>query len=173
MALEALAAKTPSPSVAPWWGVAVIAGFFLLAGGFLAFFSTWLSDRRKLKREDQRQWDKVLLATYLKVVELVPKLRQTRWLSDGTQVAERHPEMSSVQQELEDLGHTLVIVGDDGLFEAFKELCDATGNAVTKAHDGIKITGPENRRISTAREALEVEVRRSLRIASPQHRPRR
>jgi hypothetical protein len=38
-------------TAAPWWGVPVIAGCFLLIGASLAFLSTLASDKRKAKRD--------------------------------------------------------------------------------------------------------------------------
>jgi hypothetical protein len=46
---------------APWWAVPVIAGCFAIFGALVAFVSASLSDRRKGKRDDRRQWDKQLL----------------------------------------------------------------------------------------------------------------
>jgi hypothetical protein len=58
--LSAVAAET-----APWWGVPVVAGTFLLVGGLLggaiSFFSTWKADQRRAKREDRQRWDREIL----------------------------------------------------------------------------------------------------------------
>jgi hypothetical protein len=51
---------TPPPVIinmpetgAPWWGVPLLAGLFVIIGAAVTFFSTMTSDRRKAKREDK------------------------------------------------------------------------------------------------------------------------
>lgn len=47
---------------APWWGVPVIAGGFLLVGGVLTFLYTYLfSDRRKSRIESHYSWESRLI----------------------------------------------------------------------------------------------------------------
>lgn len=41
-------------SAAPWWGVPVVAGAFLVIGGGLSFLSTYASDRRRANNDRQR-----------------------------------------------------------------------------------------------------------------------
>lgn len=41
---------------APWWGVPVIAGGFLVVGAVLGFFFNRWNEDRKAKREDARRW---------------------------------------------------------------------------------------------------------------------
>lgn len=41
----------------------------------IALFSLWLSDRRKLRREDQRQWDADLKASYSAIAAEVRRVR--------------------------------------------------------------------------------------------------
>jgi hypothetical protein len=60
---------TPSPVLvevvaampAPWRGVPVVAGGFLLLGGVLGFFFNRLQDNRKAKREDRQRWDERII----------------------------------------------------------------------------------------------------------------
>jgi len=57
---------TPSPSPLlvelvgqagpPWWGVPVLAGIFLLLGGFLGFLFNRINEDRKAKREHKARW---------------------------------------------------------------------------------------------------------------------
>jgi hypothetical protein len=63
---------------APWWGIPVIAGCFLLVGATLAFLSTALSDRRKMKRDDLRQWDKDLRDLYVQASGVVNEIVRNR-----------------------------------------------------------------------------------------------
>jgi hypothetical protein len=47
---------------APWWGVPLIAGAFLIVGALMGFVNSLRSDRARFKREDARRWDAELLA---------------------------------------------------------------------------------------------------------------
>ena len=56
-------APTPTPETvqaaaeaAPWWGVPVIAGAFLVIGALLGFLFNWIADARKAKREHTQRW---------------------------------------------------------------------------------------------------------------------
>jgi dihydrodipicolinate synthase/N-acetylneuraminate lyase len=40
----------------PWWGVPLVAGFFALGGVLLSQLSNFWLERRRVKREDARQW---------------------------------------------------------------------------------------------------------------------
>ena len=41
---------------APWWGVPVVAGTFLIVGAVLGFFFNRANENRKTAREDQLRW---------------------------------------------------------------------------------------------------------------------
>jgi len=43
--------------IAPWWGVPVIAGAFLILGAVLGFWSNWLLEARKQSRTEALRWD--------------------------------------------------------------------------------------------------------------------
>ncbi|WIE74488.1 hypothetical protein [Curtobacterium sp. MCSS17_007] len=72
---------TPSPSpivvelsnqasTAPWWGVPVIAGIFLLAGACLGYVFNRSMDRRRNLREDQIRWHTVVRELAADIVAL-------------------------------------------------------------------------------------------------------
>lgn len=42
---------------APWWGVSVVAGLFLLLGGLLSFLSTRLNQKYLQKQSERIRWD--------------------------------------------------------------------------------------------------------------------
>lgn len=46
-----------TPSAAPWWGTALIAGFFVIVGGAISAVSGWWTDQQRSKRELRRRWD--------------------------------------------------------------------------------------------------------------------
>lgn len=70
LVLAASPAAAAAPSSANWQ-TALTQGGFLIAGALIAFTSTFLSDRRKLKREDQRQWDAELKTSYVAIAAAV------------------------------------------------------------------------------------------------------
>lgn len=47
---------TPAEA-APWWGVPVIAGAFLILGGAIGFWSNWRLEARKQTRAEALRWD--------------------------------------------------------------------------------------------------------------------
>jgi hypothetical protein len=58
--------STPSSST-----TAIVSGCFLVLGATIAFTSTYFSDCRKLKREDERQWNAELKASYVAIAAAV------------------------------------------------------------------------------------------------------
>lgn len=48
-------------TTAPWWGIPVIAGSFLIVGALIGLLNGLRSDRARFKREDARRWDTELL----------------------------------------------------------------------------------------------------------------
>lgn len=48
--------------VAPWWGVPVIAGAFLIIGAVLGYVFNRLQDKERARRDRSQQWDQNLLA---------------------------------------------------------------------------------------------------------------
>lgn len=73
--LLAAAPAATQPASAPSWSTALISGVFALFGAAIAFVSNWLSDRRKLQREDLRQWDSELRASYVAIAAAVSECR--------------------------------------------------------------------------------------------------
>ena len=65
-------AATPGSTPSSWsWQTAATQGGFVVVGALIAFTSTWASDRRKLKREDDRQWNAELKASYVAIATAV------------------------------------------------------------------------------------------------------
>lgn len=54
--LLASPSATAAVSTAPWWGVPVIAGSFLLLGAVLGFFFNRANDKSRAKREADARW---------------------------------------------------------------------------------------------------------------------
>jgi hypothetical protein len=49
-----------SENQTPWWWGGALTGSFVVIAALVAFFSLKASDRRKLSREDRRQWDVII-----------------------------------------------------------------------------------------------------------------
>lgn len=59
----------------PVWLQPLLTGAFVLAAALIALTSLWLSDRRKLAREDRRQWDRELKQSYVVIAAEVQRVR--------------------------------------------------------------------------------------------------
>lgn len=59
---------------APWWGVPVIAGGFLVLGAFLAFVFNLIQDNRRAAREKAQRWDQNVLDHTSTVITLTKRL---------------------------------------------------------------------------------------------------
>lgn len=77
---------------APWFGPAVLAGAFAILGALIGLTATWLSDRRKFRREDERRFHDVVRQTgALLITQLLEARQQLR-------IAQRLPESSPDRQ---------------------------------------------------------------------------
>lgn len=72
---------TPSPlieaaaaSPAPWWGVPVIAGSFLILGGVFGFASNWLLENRKQARAEAIRWDGDIREYVAEIIDLCRRI---------------------------------------------------------------------------------------------------
>lgn len=86
-AMAVASSSTPTPTSSPLlvqvtglsanppWLVPLLTGAFVLAAALIALLSLYLSDRRKLAREDRRQWDREIRETYLEISADVELLR--------------------------------------------------------------------------------------------------
>ncbi|WIB34418.1 hypothetical protein [Curtobacterium sp. MCSS17_005] len=75
-----LIAAMPSPvseavasPAAPWWGVPVVAGAFLIVGAILGFFFNRLQDKHRADREKLQRWDQNVLGHTSRVVLLAER----------------------------------------------------------------------------------------------------
>ncbi|MBT1631519.1 hypothetical protein [Curtobacterium flaccumfaciens] len=84
--------------VAPVWLAPLLTGLFVLAAALItagiAFLSLRASDRRKLEREDRRQWDNELKAAYVTIAAQVSEVRKAR--ASGHPVAGTNPGLLTV-----------------------------------------------------------------------------
>jgi len=135
--------NTPPPaaaSVAPWWGVPVIAGAFLLTGALIAFISTSISDRRKLAREDRRQWDREIRDSYIEISNQVNLINnyQYRSIGESDKIKRARYEagaaaLGTIRQEVE----RLEIIAIDLVISRARDLESSCQTIVSRWHDGI------------------------------------
>jgi hypothetical protein len=57
-------------SSAPWWGVPVVAGCFLIVGAVLGFLFNRLQDKQRAEREKHQRWDQNVLDHTSRIVLL-------------------------------------------------------------------------------------------------------
>jgi hypothetical protein len=69
---------------APWWGVPVVAGAFLLIGGLLTFLFNFALDRARARRESRQRWDGALLEAGAELLQTAQAIAigGEKWLFD-------------------------------------------------------------------------------------------
>lgn len=65
------------PNASPVWLAPLLTGVFVLIAALVALLSLRLSDRRKLDREDRRQWDREMKDSHAKVASAVHRLERS------------------------------------------------------------------------------------------------
>lgn len=65
-------------AAAPWYAPYVTAGCFVVTGAMVGAMSTYLSDRRKHKRDDRLRWDASIWETSATVIALCLQLKEVR-----------------------------------------------------------------------------------------------
>jgi hypothetical protein len=156
---------------APWWGVPLVAGLFVLFGALIALLSAFLSDRRKLRREDQRQWDREIRDLYVAAMRETAVIRDG-WRSLRQKSALERQDMETcweAQDRLRDIGRSMEIIGAPATITALDELQEAVHGVVSNMHD-LVFDKEEYRKIRPAEDAFLKAVKRNLRV--DEHRPR-
>lgn len=137
---------------APWWGVPVLAGGFLILGALLGFFFNRLHDDRRAKRERHERWDENLLNYASNVVTIVRQFIQDGMEYDmvvGTFA------QASVRQM-----HTGEPVSPPSIEEASMAALDESFEALMRQIATLKLVAPRDVRDTCSR--LEKEVPRLL-----------
>lgn len=137
-----LPTPSPSPSIAdvadsastaPWWGVPVIAGVFLLLGASLTFIYNTASERRRQSREDRaearkqaQRWDDQLrelaasaYTVVMKLEDAADEMRMVEYHADAAAYSEAYQNSdeehaATIDDVRRDLGSTLMGYGDEG-----------------------------------------------------------
>lgn len=147
---------TPTPLIVqivsenqtPWWWAGALTGFFVLLAALVAFLSLRASDKRKLEREDRRQWDRDIKKQYLDAIALIDKLsdlhrRHTHVRMEDISVASNRKRLQT-HAAAEEILNKLQRIADEFDLFAVKDLSDAMNDVVQVAykitanlHDGI------------------------------------
>lgn len=151
---------------APWWGVPLIAGAFLLTGALIAFISTSVSDRRKLAREDRRQWDREIRDSYVEISEQVGLIASYRYLLIGDEdkhgrYKEGEVALGIIRREVE----RLEIIGTELVISRAKNLEDSCAAVVSPWHDGFNAGKSEYRSVNASLGELRHAVKDGIRLA--------
>lgn len=154
-------------SSAPWWGVPVIAGCFLLLGAVLGFIFNRLNDRHRERREARTRWHDLVRELSAEIVtgaDRVWKLRQDiseakiNTLIEVQEQSSKKAELHNVTKHLRDKTNELILL-------APKELSLAVGLFVhANIHDQIPVNSSTFQAHIKLREAFTGEVRRYLEI---------
>ncbi|MGK9149455.1 hypothetical protein KXS11_17610 [Plantibacter flavus] len=86
-----LVEQIPTVAAAPWWGVPVVAGSFLLLGGVLTFLFTRWNERAKYERDRNREDTKELVEFGAQLVNAGNAARDLAMLGIGRSAAEFAP----------------------------------------------------------------------------------
>jgi hypothetical protein len=156
----------PATSAAPWWAPYVLAGLFVVAGAAIGMISTGLSDRRKHRADDRRQWDKEIRDLYLHATKCFEAVRSTRWTSDDrTGPNVRYETASQAEAELRTIVDSLELIADQRTLQAARDLLDGVGGVTSLLHD--RITDKERyRALYGQHNELLAAVKSNLRTAS-------
>jgi hypothetical protein len=176
---------TEGTSTLPW--IPLTSGVVgAVLGSTMTFTSTWLSDRRKRKADDERQWDKEVRDLYLDVAKTIREYEQlslrvvfqdqadmdapthfllnTKRERNAAHNMEVQPQMRLIVERMARIVERAEIISNETLFRTITDLHVLLDKMTGYAHDGIVI-GAEMRRVSELRGLLLDETRKSLRRA--------
>lgn len=93
---------------APWWGVPVVAGVFLLLGGVLGFVFNRINEDRKVKRERSERYHADVLSTCTQLVVHVDTVADRGYviaalLKRDPLVQARQSTQNAIEQKLEEM----------------------------------------------------------------------
>jgi hypothetical protein len=157
---EATAATT---ATAPWWYVAVLAGGFTILGGLLSLTFTYFSDRRKLRREDQRRWDDKIVQLSARVQSICGYLLE-QLLNDDSSLTRSSLDYRKQTDELRDIGREFSLIAPKRIsrtifyvLEASRAFVDAW--VLHEELDGVTkaVLKAQNDFLGAVRTALRVE----------------
>lgn len=160
---------------APVWLGPLFTGVFVLAAAVIALVSLYFSDRRKLRREDQRQWDAQLTTAYLAIINKTHEVGQVlaeRAPTSGTRGDRVADVVVDAMRELQEQRLRLELVTKERVINATEDIASFLVNIYTEEftarHRGEGLGPPWTKtkinELGELEQALRDEVRRALRI---------
>lgn len=187
IAAAATPLPTPSPSpvlvqlvndgaVPPWLALVVaplLTGAFVLAAARIALKSLEASDRRKLDREDRRQWDNELKAIYVAIAKLIApvNLELARARSEPDSLGKILDVTSAAMVGISDHLTVLKLIADAPVVEAALKV----QHAVSQSYQEALVAQPQDKPnmrwavdhlmgMSAPMDELRDRVREALRV---------
>jgi hypothetical protein len=151
------------PSGAPWWAPYLLAGFFVVIGAAIGLLSTKLSDKRKLKADDRRQWDKEIRDLYLEAMESYREIYKSRWERQVVKLQNSfHMRARQETEALESVCESLELIANEATVTALRTMTQAADAIASQLHDGVNAKEPYlamNRAQSTFMAAVKDNLR--------------
>lgn len=158
--------QTVSQPGTPTWVTPVVAGIFVIAGAIIAFFSTRWSDRKRLQREDRRQWDKQILELYAAIFDSTKSLNDI-WHSGRLSRKSRKAvlaEVAELTRIIQKSSGELTIIGPPKVSEAAQEVAlqaQYLENNIQQHRAGKNAFRP----VTSAAFELQAQTRLALRVS--------
>jgi len=166
---------TPSPLVVqlvtdnqtPWWWTGALTGFFVLLAAFVAFMSLRASDKRKLSREDRRQWDSLIKDGFVTASTLIDELVALHTLKGKLHMPDASPDEAERAQEivasLYATANEFDLIANEATGMAMFEVAIAAKAVEFNLSHGIH-TSHGHLELVTSSQNLIAEVKKNLRI---------
>lgn len=157
-------------SVAPWWGVPVIAGSFLLIGAVLGYFFNRAQDNRKAKREHAERWyDHVralsarAVSTTREYVDATYRIGDQEGRDPDAPNDKEFAPAAEVFSRLQGIWGELALVAPKSLEQAMRRIIDAA-HEVRVAYYRDELDQEVYSRVSAAGTAFMDDVRAYLKV---------
>jgi hypothetical protein len=168
---------SPSPIVVelvtgnetPWWAGSLLTGTFVVFAALIAFLSLRASDKRKLAREDRRQWDLLIKDGYISISTSIERLFELeRILPQAEDSEDFDSVLDSARAILGDLRTRAAeweLIAPIQMQNSLQRVRAASRNLYNRMRRGDS-TVAEHDQLVFARTALRDEAKNGLRIAT-------
>lgn len=147
----------------PWWASGALTGAFLLIVAIIAFLSLKASDKRKLEREDQRQWDILIKDAYLQAASDISSilqltLKQYETDSPGVSLAKA----TQARDRLQNRGREFHLIAPKAS-EAMDDVAHKAATLISQ-WSGDFVWDIQRQDLIVARDRLFTQVKNTLRL---------
>jgi hypothetical protein len=152
--------------IAPWWGVPVIAGSFLIIGGLLAFLYSLITEGRKAKREDVRRFENDIRRLHVAIFRAAAPFSSTDSLtwSNSEERAIKLADLRQAISAMEEAMFELMIIADNAVLDKVNDVVSNAVAVVDHLDDGGEVSPPLLESVAHALHRLVGQMRNSLRI---------